>query len=136
MAAISGKNAAVYLQGTGAEASPISQANEWSFDLDFDLEETNQFCAANGDWKTQIKNKLHWTGAVNGNFDDAMAGNIIWEATIANTSKKIYLYPKGCTDPSNYYYGYCWPKLSVGMPSNARGTFGSNFTGDGVLARQ
>ena len=122
--------------GAGS-ASPISQANEWSFDLDFTLEELNQFCAEdNGDWVTALKNKRMWTGTVNGNFDDAPAGNILWNAALSDVRCPLYLYPKGCTDPATYYYGYCWPKLGVGMPSNAKGTFSAAFTGDGSLTRQ
>jgi len=57
-----GKNARVYIQGSGAEATLLSEAAMWRINIDSDLAEDNAF----GDsWKTNKKGLMGWKGEVN-----------------------------------------------------------------------
>ena len=131
MATYHGKNAAVYLAGASGAAVLITEAAEWSLDVDHDLEPDSSF----GDiWETKLGGLFRWSGGVNGNFDTATAGVTLFDSAIAATSRALYLYPDRAVT-ANYYYGNVWPKLGIGMPMG-RGTFALTFDGDGQLYRQ
>lgn len=129
MATLHGRNAVVYLQGSGAQAVVIAEAAEFNIDGDMDLEPDPAF----GDtWETKLKGLMRFSGTINGNYDTAQAGNAVWQAYVAATSRKVYLYPdRGTT--TQYYYGNVYPKAGVGVPIG-RTTFSVNFDGDGQLA--
>lgn len=129
MATIHGLNGAVYLQGAGAEAEVISEAAEWSIDLDFDLDPD----PALGDtWETAVQGIKRWSGSVSGNFDNA--AEVPYDAFDAAAIRKFYLYPdRGTT--GQYYYGTCWPKLSVTGGTGGKATFAAALQGDGELGK-
>ena len=107
----------------------IAEAAEFSIDLDEDLEPDPAF----GDsWETQLKGLMRFSGAISGNYDTAQAGNAVWQAFVATTSRKMYLYPDRAVT-TQYYYGNVYPKLGVGVPMG-RETFNISYTGDGQLA--
>lgn len=129
MATIMGRNAVVYLQGSGSEGIVLTEAAEWSLDVDRDREPDPAF----GDvWETQLGGLLRFSGAIAGNYDNAQSGNSVWESCVASSSRKMYLYPDRAT-LTNYYYGNVWPTLGIAIPLG-RGTFSLSFVGDGQLA--
>jgi hypothetical protein len=129
MATIHGKNAVVYLQGSGSDAIVLTEANEWQISIDSNTVEDNAF----GDsWVTMLKGLLKASGSINGNYDTAQSGNSLWEAVVASTARKLYLYPDRAT-VTNYYYGTVYPKLSATMPIG-KGTFSMSFDVNGQLA--
>lgn len=122
----------MYLQGSGAAAIQITEAAEWTLEVDFDTVPDPAF----GDtWETKLKGLLRFSGSLAGNFDTAQSGNAVWEAVIATTSRKLYLYPDASTT-GRYYYGNIWPKLSVDMSVTSKGSFSGAFEGDGQLGLQ
>jgi len=57
-----GKNAVVYLQGSGSDAVVLTEAAEWHLSLDFELADDGAF----GDtWLTQLKGRMRWSGSLN-----------------------------------------------------------------------
>ena len=129
MSTIHGKSGAVYLQGGAAEAEVISEAAEWSIDLDFDLDPD----PALGDtWETAVQGIHRWSGSASGNFDNA--AEVPYDAFAAGAVRKFYLYPdRGAT--GQYYYGTCWAKLSTAGGTGGKVTFASAFQGDGELGK-
>lgn len=124
------KSAVIYLQGSGAAATLVTEAAEVSLDVDFDTDPDPAF----GDtWETRLKGLMRFSGSIGGNFDTAQAANSLWEAAIATTSRKLYIYPTSATT-TNYYYGNCFPKLGISGSTGGRGTFTASFEGDGQLA--
>lgn len=114
--------------GTAA-AVKISEAAEWSIDMDFDTEPD----PALGDtWETRLKGLKRFTGAFSGNFDDAQ--DTLWDAFDATTSAKFYLYPDSGTT-TRYYYGNIWPKPSVDGAVTSKENFAVTFEGDGALSK-
>lgn len=131
MATIHGKSAAVWIQGAdGGEAVVISEATDWSLDADFDLDEDS---ALGDTWKTNVRGMNFWSASFNGNYDTTQ--DTLWDGYLAATPRKLYLYPEG-SSVARYYYGTCWPKLSVAPGNRAgRATFSGTVTGDGQLAK-
>ncbi len=128
MATLHGKNAIVYLQGSGAAAITLTEAADWTLDVDFATDQDNSY----GDtWETHLQGLRNYKGTVAGNFDTAQS--IIFDAiTAVSTPRNLYLYPDRATS-ARYYYGTVWPKLSQTMPM-ATAKFSMAFIGDGVLA--
>lgn len=124
MATLHGKNAHVYLQGSGSDAVPVSESNQWSLSFDYDLEVDSAF----GDtWETNVRGLSKYTGTIQGNFDTASA--VLFDAYSALTPRKMYLYPDRAST-GRYYYGTVWPKLDAEVPMGVAKTT-VNFTGDG-----
>lgn len=118
----------VYLQGSGAAATKLGEAREWTIDIDRELAEDT----AMGDtWRTQLKGVQSWSGSVAGNFDTAETSP--FDAALATTVKSFYLYPSAAAYTS-YYYGSVWPTLSVRGGLGAIVSFDLSFEGDGQLA--
>lgn len=129
MATLHGKNSIVYLQGSGADAVEISEATDFNIDADFDTDEDS---ALGDTWKTSVKGMSSWGGTLNGNYDTA--STVAWDAFVATTARKIYLYPDR-SSATQYYYGTCWPKLSVKPGDRAgRATYSGSVEGVGQLA--
>jgi len=129
VATLHGRNAVVYLQGSGANAVVITEAAEFSIDGDSDLEPDPAF----GDtWETKLKGLMRFSGSITANYDTAQGGNALWQAFVASTSRKMYLYPDRSVT-TQYYYGNVYPKLGVGVPIG-RATATVSFEGDGQLA--
>lgn len=127
MATVHGKNAAVYMQGSGSDAVLVSEANEWSIDFSFDTEPDSAF----GDiWETSLRGLIRATGTVNGNFDTAQS--TMFDAVLATTPRKLYVYPDR-DSPTRYYYSTVWPRMSTTMPMGV-GKFAMSWTNGGVLA--
>lgn len=123
-----GRNAIVYL-GTGGAATTLTEAAEWTIDVDFDLSDDTAF----GDsWKTNLKGMMGWSGSMAGNFDTAQAN--VFTAATATSTVNLYLYPDRSTT-GRYYYGTIWPKLSVTVNKDGTAKFSGSFTGDGQLAQ-
>lgn len=127
MSTIHGKNAVVYLQGSGANAVPIVEAADWSIDLDYATDEDNAF----GDtWVTHVKGLNNFRGSIAGNFDTTQT--VIFDSLTQATPRAMYLYPDRSVT-ARYYYGTVWPKLSPNVPMGlAKMTCA--FVGDGQLA--
>ena len=127
MPTIHGKNGQVYLQGAGTEAILISEAAEYSIDLDFELDPD----PAMGDtWRTQNKGLAQWKGSLNGNLDTA--ATTVLDAFLATTPRKFYLYPDRAIT-ANYYYGTIWPKFSIKGGTKSNVGFSGSFDGDGAF---
>ena len=129
MATLHGKGSVLYMSDGTAAAVKISEAAEWSIDVDFDESPD----PALGDaWETRLKGLLRFAGAFSGNFDDAQ--DTLWDAAVATTSAKFYLYPDSATT-TRYYYGNIWPKVSVDGSVTGKENFAVSFAGDGQLAK-
>jgi len=129
MATLHGKGSMLYMSdGTGA-AVRISEAAEWSLDVDFE-EDTDP--ALGDSWTTRLKGLLNFSGAFSGNFDDLQ--DTLWDAAVNTTVAKFYLYPDA-TQTGRYYYGNIWPKVSVAGGTGGKETFSVSFVGDGQLAK-
>jgi hypothetical protein len=124
-----GKDSALYMSPGTGEAVVISEAAEWTIDVDFD---TDPDPALQDEWETRLKGLKRFSGSFSGNFDDAQ--DDLWDAAIANTVSKFYLYPDQGTT-TRYYYGNIWPKVSVGGSVGGKETFSVDFEGDGQLAK-
>lgn len=130
MATLHGKGSVLYMgDGTG-EAVPITEAAEWSIDVDFDEDPDP---ALGDSWETRLKGLLRYSGSFNGNYDDAQ--DTLWDAAVAAASCKFYLYPASAT-ATRYYYGRVWPKVGVAGGVGGKETFSVSFMGDGQLAKQ
>ena len=130
MATLFGRNAVVYLQGSGSEAEVLTEASEWHISIDF---ETGDDGAFGDSWNTQLKGRMRWTGSLNGNYDTA--ANVAFDAATATSSRKIYVYPDR-SDTAKYYYGTCYPKLSVDVTLTGVAKFSGSLEGDGQLAKK
>lgn len=121
-----GKNGMFYL---GSPAEIISEAAEYSIDLDFD---TDPDPALGDTWETRLKGLSRFSGAVNGNFDGDQ--DTLWDSAIATTAQSFYLYPDR-TVTTKYYYGNIWPKLSIDGGVSGKIAFSCSFEGQGQLAK-
>ena len=74
---------------------------------------------------------LGWTLSAEGHYDTAQVTP--FDAAIATGAVRVYLYPNQ-SDTAKYYYGSCWPALSVTVPLGGVASFGLTATGDGQLA--
>ena len=128
MATIHGRNAIVYL-GSGGAAITLTEAAE--FTLNTNAQEVDD--PAFGDlWRTKLRGILEWSGSLTGNFDTAQ--DLAFQASIASTSVRIYIYPDRAT-AARYYYGSIWAKLSTGMGVAKKGDMGLTWDGDGALTQ-
>ena len=122
-----GINGVVYL-GI-ATAVPMAERTEWHLSIDYDLAEDTVM----GDsWATQLKGVSRWTGSFAGFFDDA--SNELFDDATATARGRLYIYPDGNT--GRYYYGFCWPKLSIDATLGDVVAVSGDFTGDGQLAKK
>lgn len=123
MATVHGKNARVYLQGSGANAVQISEANEWTFDFGADFSIDNAF----GDtWESNLKGLNKFSATVAGNFDTAQS--TMFDAINSTTAVNMYLYPDAAT-PLRYYYAQVWPTMSGTMPGSGTAKFALQLKG-------
>lgn len=130
MATLHGKGSVLYLgAGTGVAASKVSEAAEWTIDVDFDTEPDP---ALGDEWETKLKGLHRFSGSFSGNFDDAQ--DTLWDATVATTHSPFYLYPDAA-QTGRYYYGFIWPKVSVDGAVTGKENFSVDFEGDGQLAK-
>jgi hypothetical protein len=128
MATLHGKGGMAYLQGSGAAATKLGEAREWTIDIDRELADDS----AMGDtWRTQLVGIHNWSGSIAGNLDTVETSP--FDAAIAETAKAWYLYPSGAS-PTLYYYGKVWPNLSVSGGLGSIVSFSLSFEGDGQLA--
>jgi hypothetical protein len=114
--------------GTSA-AVPISEAAEWTIDVEFDEEPDP---ALGDSWETRLKGLSRFAGSFAGNFDDAQ--DTLWDAAMASTSAKFYLYP-AAAQTGRYYYGNIWPAVSIDGSVTGKENFSVDFSGDGQLAK-
>lgn len=105
MATIHGKSGALYLGLT--TAVPIAEAARWALTIDGDKVDDSAF----GDlWETRLKSPLKWSGSAEGNFDTASSD--LFDIAAGTTLCRAYLYPDRA-DTTKYYYGWCWPNLTI-----------------------
>ena len=124
-----GLNAVVYMApGTGV-AVEISEAAEWSIDIDFDTDAAYAFGET---WETVFKGINRWSGSLSGNYDTAAV--TCFSAAISATASNMYLYPSK-TASTQYYYGTVWPKLSITVPASGHATFSGSFQGESALSK-
>lgn len=74
---------------------------------------------------------MRWTGSLNGNLDTA--ASTVFDAFSASSSRKVYLYPDR-SSTARYYYGTCFPKLSVDVTLTGVAKFSGALEGDGQIA--
>jgi hypothetical protein len=131
MATIHGKRGRVLIQGPGAEAEQLSEAADWSIDMDATLDEDP---ALGDDWTTAVKGLKNWSGSLTGNYDTT--SNLAFDAfSNSDTPRKIYIYPDFTNRPTAYYYGSCWPRVSVSGGVSSKVTFSGDITGDGPVSK-
>lgn len=105
MATLHGKSGALYLGLT--TAVPIAEATRWALTIDGDKVDDSAF----GDlWETRLKSPLKWSGSAEGNFDTASSD--LFDIAAGTTLCRAYLYPDRA-DAERYYYGWCWPNLTI-----------------------
>lgn len=124
---IHGRNGIVYLQGSAAEASLLSQAADWDLNVDHDIVNVG---VMGDDWEYKLRGVSKWSGSVTGTLDTT--AKIPWDASIANTSRKMYVYLDKNT-PGAYYYGLVWPKVQIKGGIGSAVTFTCALDGDGPL---
>lgn len=124
---IHGLNGVVYL-GI-ATAVPITERTEWHLSIDYDLAEDTVMADT---WATQLRGVSRWSGSFAGFFDDA--SNELFTDATSTTRARLYIYPDGNT--GRYYYGYCWPKLSIDATLGDVVAVSGDFTGNGALSKQ
>lgn len=130
MATLHGKGSVLYMNdGSAAAAVQISETAEWSIDAEFDTEPDP---ALGDSWATSLKGLMSFSGSFSGNFDDAQ--DTLWDAFLASTTSKFYLYPDS-SQTGRYYYGNIWPKLSVDGSVDGKENFSLDFEGSGQLAK-
>jgi hypothetical protein len=119
MGTLHGKDSVVYMGVTTAVR--ITEAAEWSIDVDFDTDPDPALCDA---WESSLKGLMRWSGSFSGNFDDAQ--ETLWDSTLSASPSKFYLYPaKGAT--TKYYYGSVWPKFGAAGGTGSKETFSVDF---------
>ena len=113
MPTISGKSGMIYLQGSGSDATKLGEARTWQIDIDCEYEDTTNFGAANAiaPWATSDLEVIRWGGQAEGNFDTAETSP--FDAVVARSAKKIYIYPAVAWTGNRYYYGTIWPRLTI-----------------------
>lgn len=116
------------MQGSGATAVPFSNAADYSLDINFATADVSQL---GDDWVQTIRGQAAFTGAVNGPVEST--STLPWDAMMAATERKFYLYPDK-TNLVTYYYGSAWCELSVKGGTGAAVTFSSKLTGVGALS--
>lgn len=127
MSTIHGKNAALYM-GISA-AALVTEATEFHISIDADKVDDSSF----GDtWETRLKSALKWTGSFSGNFDTASSD--LFDIATSASICKIYMYPDRA-DTTKYYYGTCWPNLTIDMVRTDKGSISGDFEGSGQLAK-
>lgn len=136
---LAGRKGAVLL-GNPATPTLVGQARSWKFDIDTDLiENTQGYGGVVTPWKEYIQAALSWTGTVEGNFD--LSSGLVFNALVSNATFSVtpfgaiplYLYPDLNVNPTRYYAGLCWPKLSVEARLLGVIRFAMDLTGHGAL---
>jgi hypothetical protein len=124
-----GRNALLYVQGSGTEAQPLSNAANYGIDIDFDTVDVSQL---GDDWAQSVRGQGKFSGTFDGPFDTAIT--LPWDmmAVSPNSAKKFYLYPDK-TSLGGYYYGTAWFTSGIKGGVQAAVTFSSKFTGTGQL---
>lgn len=129
MARIHGRGSVVYIQGSGANAVPLSNAADWSLDLNFGTVDVSQL---GDDWVQTLRGQGSFAGVVNGPLDTTV--RTAWDATIALTERKLYIYPNWRVDNgASYYYGTAWFDASIKGGVTTAVTFSGKVTGLGPL---
>ena len=129
MARIHGRGSLLYLQGSGANAVPFSNAADWDISISFPTEDVS---AIGDDWQTFIRGMLGFTGSIDGPLDTA--STVAWDALTATSERKFYLYTDK-TSLTQYYYGTAWIDMGVKGGAAAPQTFSSKVTGTGALSK-
>lgn len=128
MSTLHAKQGALYLGLT--TAVPITEATKWALTIDADKVDDSAF----GDlWETRLKSPLTWSGTAEGNFDTASSD--LFDIAASTGLCKAYLYP-GRADATRYYYGTCWPNLTIDAVRTDVGRVAVAWEGSGALAYQ
>ena len=125
MATLHGKDALIYLEDSSNTIQELPEANEFSFDLDADLDPDPAF---GDDWETKLLGLRRASGAIAGNFDDADAADL-FDACTHTASRTLYIYP-ACSVATRFYYGDVWCNLSVSGGTSGRITFSIAWQSD------
>jgi len=127
MATLHGKNGVVYMGEN--TATQITELTEWHISIDRDLAEDTVM----GDsWRTQLKGIISWSGSFAGYMDTA--SNDLFTAATGANKQRIYIYPDA-NNSTAYYYGYCWPNLTIDATLGDVVAVSCDFDGDGVLSK-
>jgi hypothetical protein len=122
-----GRHAILYLQGSGNEAQPFSNAAEYGIDVDFD---TVDVSVLGDDWASTIRGQAKWSGTFSGPYETGTS--LAWDAMMADTERKFYLYPNKNTMAA-YYYGSTWATCGIKGGVSAAVTFSAKLTGVGAI---
>lgn len=128
MAYLHGKGSVLYVSDGTSAAVRISGAADWTIDTDFD---ESPDPVIGDDWESRLKGLKRFTLSAKGNYDDAQ--NTLWTAMNSATSSKFYLYPNASA-PTQYYYGKCWPKVSIDGAVTGKENFAMKAASDGQLS--
>lgn len=126
MSTVHAKNGALYLGLT--TAVPIAEATKWALTIDADKVDDSAFGDA---WETRLRSVLSWSGSAEGNFDTASSD--LFDIAAATGLCKAYLYPDRA-DAAKYYYGTCWPNLTIDAIRTDAGRVSVDWEGSGALA--
>lgn len=129
MARIHGRASLLYLQGSGANAIPFSNAANWDINITFPTEDVS---AIGEDWATLVRGMLGFTGSFDGPLDTA--STTAWDAMTSTSERKFYLYVDK-SSMTQYYYGTAWIDVDVKGGAAAPETFTSKVTGTGALSK-
>lgn len=127
MARLHGRNALLYIQGAGAEAVSFSNAADYAIDVNFATVDVSQL---GDDWAQTIRGQAQFSGQFGGPVEST--SRLAWDAMVATTARKFYLYPDK-TALGGYYYGTCWVEIGIKGGTSAAVTFVSKMTGVGQL---
>lgn len=123
MSRLHGRNAILYLQGSGNEAEVFSNASSYQIDVDFDTVDVSQL---GDDWAKTIRGQAKWSGSFEGAYETG--SRLAWDAMMANTERKFYLYPNKAA-MTQYYYGTCWATCGIKGGVSAAVTYSAKLTG-------
>lgn len=127
IARIHGKNAYVYVQGSGAQAQQLVNASDYAVDVAYTSVDVSQL---GDDWVQTLRGQGKWSGTLSGPVDTS--NTIMWDASTAATVRSFYLYPdKG--NISVYYYGSAWFDIGISGGVTKAVTFSAKFEGLGPL---
>src|SRR5260370_4889984 len=97
MARLHGRNALFYLEGSGANSVPFSNAADYALDVTFATVDVSQL---GDDWVQTIQGQRAFSGSVGGPFETS--STLGWDAMMGATARAFYLYPDKTTLATYY----------------------------------
>lgn len=126
MARIAGRNGQIYVQQSGAEATPLLYSTKWSLSASTDNYEVTSF----GDTtKTYVAGLADAQGSFSGFYDDtATTGSAyLFSIATAGLAKKVYLYPSTPAATGPYFFGTAFLDFTFETDIGAAGATSGSF---------